>query len=63
MGTYTREFLPDGRCILRNGKEVIWTKHAVTANKDSVTLEGGYGHQLKGETLHIEGRYQAKRLK
>jgi putative heme-binding domain-containing protein len=63
MGTYTREFLPDGRCILRNGKEVIWTKHAVTAKKDSVTLEGGYGHQLKGETLHIEGRYQAKRVK
>ena len=62
-GAHTREFTPDGRCILRNGDEVIWTKGVVRMTKDSATLEGGYHHVLKGETLHIEGRYQAKRAK
>jgi hypothetical protein len=57
---HTREFLADGRCILRNDEEVIWKRaRAVTAN--SVTLEGGYQDVLKGAILHIEGRYQAKR--
>jgi len=60
-GAHTREFLEDGRCILRNGDEVVWTKRAVKATPDSVTLEGGYGHVLKGDILHIEGRYQANR--
>jgi putative membrane-bound dehydrogenase-like protein len=60
-GAHTREFLPDGRCILRNGEEVIWTKRVISKTANSVTLEGGYGHVLKGEVLHIEGRYQAKR--
>ena len=61
MGSYTREFLEDGRCILRNGNEVQWTKQAVKVTADSVTLSGGYTHVLKGDTLHIEGKYQAKR--
>ena len=60
-GAHTREFLPDGRCILRNGDEVIWTKRARAKAANSITLEGGYTHVLKGEVLHIEGRYQAKR--
>jgi len=29
----------------------------------SITLEGGYQHQLDGNILKIEGRYQAKRKK
>ena len=62
-GAHTREFLPDGRCILRNGDEVIWTKRVISKTANSATLEGGYGHALKGETLYIEGRYQAKRKK
>ncbi|MGD1978677.1 MAG: DUF1080 domain-containing protein [Akkermansiaceae bacterium] len=62
-GEHTREFLPDGRCILRNGKEIIWTKRVRSATAMSATLEGGYTHQLKGDVLHIEGRYQAKRKK
>lgn len=60
-GQHTREFLPDGRCILRNGNEEIWTKRVVRSTKTSATLEGGYTHVLKGEVLHIEDRYQAKR--
>lgn len=60
-GKHTREFLPDGRCILRNGNEVVWTKRVQSATKNSVTLEGGYTHVLKGKTLDIEGLYQAKR--
>jgi hypothetical protein len=60
-GAHTREFLADGRCVLRNGSNVIWTKHSVAATPDSITIEGGYSHQLKGDTLHIESRYQAKR--
>ena len=60
-GKHTREFLADGRCILRNGEELVWTKRAVKVTPDSVTLEGGYGHVLKGGVLHIEGRYQAEK--
>jgi len=60
-GNYTREFLSDGRCILRNGGEMVWIKRVQAATKDSAVLEGGYTHVLKGETLHIEGRYQAVR--
>ena len=63
LNTYTREFLPDGRCILRNGKEVIWTKKCVSKTDDTITLEGGYEHKLDGDTLKIEGRYEAKRRK
>ena len=60
-GAHTREFLPNGRCVLRNGNEVIWTKRVVSVTANSATLQGGYHHLLKGDTLHIEGRYQAKR--
>ena len=61
QGNHTREFFADGRCVLRNGEEVIWTKRAQAATPNSVTLEGGYQHVLKGDVLHVEGRYQAKR--
>lgn len=60
-GAHTREFLSDGRCILCNGNEEVWMKRVRSATKDSATLEGGYTHVLKGDVLHIEGRYQAKR--
>lgn len=60
-GGHTREFLPDGRCVLRNGNEVIWTKRVIAATANSATLEGGYEHVLKGEVLHIEGRYEARK--
>jgi hypothetical protein len=53
--------LAEGRCILRNGNDVIWTKDVIAASADSVTLEGGYQHKLDGNALKIEGRYRAKR--
>ena len=58
---YTREFLPDGRCVLRQGEQTVWVKNVRSITQDSATLEGGYTHVLKGETLHIEGRYHAKK--
>lgn len=61
LESYTREFLAEGRCILRNGNDVIWTKDVIAASADSVTLEGGYQHKLDGNALKIEGRYRAKR--
>lgn len=63
LGSYTREFSADGRCILRNGNEIIWTKKCVAKTPTSITLEGGYQHQLKDGVLKIEGRYEAKRKK
>ena len=63
LGSYTREFLADGRCILRNGKEVVWTKKFVKKSATSITLEGGHEHKLEGEVLKIEGLYEAKRRK
>ena len=61
LRSHSREFLADGRCVLRDGDEIVWTKKAVSKTPDSVTLEGGYQHILKGDTLHIEGRYEAQR--
>ena len=55
------EFLPDGRCILRNSDEVIWIKKAQAKTPTSVTLEGGYTHTIKDDSLHIEGRYTGRR--
>jgi 3-keto-disaccharide hydrolase len=63
LGTYTREFRADGYCVLRNGKDVVWTKKCVAKTPTSVTLEGGYQHHLEGEVLKIEGRYEARRRK
>ena len=58
---HSREFTEDGRCILRNGNDEVWTKRVVRMTKNTATLEGGYHHELKGDVLHIEGRYQAKK--
>jgi len=60
-GKHSREFTEDGRCILRNGSDEVWVKRVVRMTKNSATLEGGYHHELKGDVLNIEGRYQAKR--
>ncbi len=60
-GAHTREFLVDGRCILRNGNKIIWTRRVTSMTPKSVTIEGGLRHDLKKDVLHIEGKYQAKR--
>ncbi|MDF1811613.1 MAG: DUF1080 domain-containing protein [Verrucomicrobiales bacterium] len=61
QNNYTREFLADGRCILRKGDEEIWTKNITEVTADSIMVGGKFGHVLKGDTLHIEGKYEAKR--
>lgn len=61
LDTYSRTFTGDGKCVLKNGDEVIWVKQAIKKSANSVTLEGGYTHILDGDVLKIEGRYEAKR--
>ncbi len=61
LKSYSREFLPDGRCILRNGESEMWTKKCVSKTTTTVTLEGGYNHVLDGDVLKIEAKYTAKR--
>jgi len=61
LKAHSREFTSDGFCILRDGNKVEWKKRVTGATKDSITIEGGYNHILKGDTLHIENRYQAKK--
>ncbi|QOV92309.1 DUF1080 domain-containing protein [Humisphaera borealis] len=63
QGTYTREFLADGQCILRDKTTVIWTRKCVEKTAATVTLEGGLEHKLEGDKLKIEGRYEATRRK
>jgi hypothetical protein len=63
MGTYTREFLPNGQVILRNGNNVIWTRKCVGKSANTVTLEGDLTHELTGDLLKIEGKYEARRRK
>ena len=60
-GSHSREITTDGFCILRQGKEVIWKRTATAQTKNSLTFEGDLSHTLKGDILHIEGRYQATR--
>ena len=59
--TYTREFTEDGRCILRNGDEIIWTKPVTEVSPTSATVEGRYRHVLEGDVLKVEGKYEARR--
>jgi|GEM_PF-116056 len=61
--TYTREITADGFCTLRNGDELLWKRRCTEKAADRLVFEGGLSHTLKGDTLHIEGRYEAKRSK
>jgi putative membrane-bound dehydrogenase-like protein len=60
-GDYSREVRKDGTVVLRLGSEVNWTRRAISKTDTGFVLDGGLSHELKGDTLHIEGRYQAKR--
>ena len=60
-GEHSREITTDGFCILRQGKNVIWKRPCTAQQKTTLTFEGGLKHTLKGDILHIEGRYQATR--
>ncbi len=57
---YSREFRPDGMCILRNGSDIVWQRPTIKKSKDTVTLRGNLYHELKADgKLHIEGNYIA----
>ncbi len=59
---HSREFKPDGTCILRRGETVIWTKPFTAADAKTLIVEGGHQHTLDpGGSLKIEGRYTAKK--
>jgi len=60
-GSHSREITPDGFCILREGEVVIWKRPCTANSKNSLTFEGELSHSLNGDTLHIEGRYEATR--
>lgn len=61
-GAYTREFRPDGMCLLRQGGTEVWTKPFTAAGTNALVVEGRYRHELKPDgTLLIEGRYTARR--
>lgn len=59
---HTREFKEDGTCILRKGKDIIWTKPFNVKNPKTVFVDGSLKHVLlENGTLRIENRYTAKR--
>ncbi|MFT5131006.1 MAG: putative heme-binding domain-containing protein, partial [Rhodothermales bacterium] len=58
---HTREVSADGFVTLRNGESINWKRRCISKTADGFVLEGNLKHTLKGDTLHIEGRYQAKR--
>ena len=60
-GGHSREVTPDGFVTLREGNNVVWKRRCVSKTADGFVLDGNLGHTLKGEVLHIEGRYQAQR--
>lgn len=60
-GNHSREITADGFCILRQGKNEIWKRPCTAQTATSLTFEGNLRHTLKGDTLHIEGRYQARK--
>ncbi|MFT4549316.1 MAG: putative membrane-bound dehydrogenase-like protein, partial [Verrucomicrobiales bacterium] len=60
-GEHSREVTEDGFCLLRMGDELIWKRRCISKSADGFVLDGNLGHQLVGEVLKIEGRYEAKR--
>ncbi|HEX8914552.1 MAG TPA: DUF1080 domain-containing protein [Humisphaera sp.] len=61
LGTYTREIRPDGVVVLRDGDKVLWTRKCTAQTASTVTVEGGLTHELVGDVLKVEGKYEATR--
>lgn len=59
---HTRTFTTDGRCTLRAGTEIQWTKPFDAINDKLAVVKGGLRHEIqKDGTLKIENRYTATR--
>ncbi|HOR96829.1 MAG TPA: hypothetical protein PLZ74_00475 [Kiritimatiellia bacterium] len=62
--TYTREFVAEGNCILKQGNNIIWTKPVTSKDKNTLIVDDCYTHRLQPDgTLVIENHYKAKRKK
>ena len=59
LNSYTREVSADGLVTLRDGEKVLWTRRCISKSENEFVLEGNLVHKLIGETLDIEGKYQA----
>ena len=59
---HTRTFTADGKCTLRAGKNIQWTKPFDAISDKLAVVKGGLRHEIqKDGTLKIENRYTAKR--
>ena len=59
---HSREFKPDGTCILRQGGKINWTKAFTATSNKELVVEGGYTHVRRPDgSLDIEGRYVGTR--
>ena len=59
---YSREFTPDGQCILREGSSIAWTKAYSVSDERTVLVEGTLRHVLTApDTLDIESTFTGKR--
>jgi hypothetical protein len=61
LNGYTREITEDGQVTLRLGKNVVWKRRCISKSENEFVLEGNLVHKLIGNTLDIEGKYQAVR--
>jgi putative membrane-bound dehydrogenase-like protein len=60
-GEHSREVTPEGFVTLRQGENIIWERRCVSRSDTGFVLEGDLRHDLRGEVLAIEGRYEARR--
>ncbi len=59
---YSREFTPDGQCILRKGSSIGWTKAYSVSDERTVLVEGTLRHVLTApDILDIESTFTGKR--
>ena len=61
LNGYTREVGEDGMVTLRFGKKLIWKRRCISKSENEFVLDGNLVHKLLGDTLDIEGKYQAIR--
>jgi hypothetical protein len=61
LNGYSREIAEDGQVTLRLGKNVVWKRRCISKSENEFVLEGNLVHKLIGDTLHIEGKYKAKK--
>lgn len=61
LNGYSREIAEDGQVTLRLGNNVVWKRRCISKSENEFVLEGNLVHKLIGDTLHIEGKYKARK--